>query len=424
MQPINTIDEESAEFLSAITCSKGAVATLLAILLVAAVVAPVQGASLKGGNHSPISITSDFGFTSVGSAIGCACVSDGTGSSSDPFEIGPWTIMATSSGPGVLISGVTKFFAMSHLTIHGTGVNDGIDLVNLNAVGPSGEHLDSITAVNIDGARNGIALAQVAGVSISGNSLNNNRAWGIRLLNSHDNTITFMTISHNGLLNPDSTELPESAGAFLQNEFFGGVLFMDSDHNTLSRSQLSEDAYAGFVLVRSDFNTVFDINSRYPDYFGGVLQDSSSNVLNRIDMQTADFDGLVIRGGGSNTVEFSDFSANGPIGNELKAHVVPYFVAGIYLGWGTHDNHIVFDHANRGNTGPSLVVDDGSIVNPVQTPLQDQNPFNGAGGNDPGTVPAVSAFDPGAGTAAGAGNVYCGNSFVSFTGPTDPNDSC
>jgi len=287
-------------------------------------------------------------------------------------------------------------------------------LINVNGLGSGGQHLDQVIASNIDGASNGIFLNGVEGVTISGNSVNNDNFWGVKILNSHDNTVTFLTVAHDGLSNPSSRTFPGNLGVFLMQHFAGGVLLENSDHNVVSRNLFSEDAFAGFVLVHSDFNVVTDVHSRYPDYFGGVLQDSSHNTINKISMQTADFVGLLVRGGGFNSITGSTFSANGPIGNEIRVQIVPYFISGIYLGWGTHNNTVTSDHANNGNTGPSLVVDDGVVVNPVPSPVQSVNPLNAADGNDPGVVPAGSAFDAGIPTPAGSGSVICGNTFASF----------
>ncbi len=392
------------------------------------------GASTTVGSHGPIMIRSDSDFTPVSAAGGCKCVTAGTGTSANPFVIGPWTIMATSNVPGILIDGTTikANFTLLHITVHGTSGNDGIDLVNVNGLGPHGEHFDSIQAANIDGAANGISLTNVAGVTITGNSVNNNFLWGVRLENSRNNTVTFMTVARNGLSTPDTKAgNPESIPVFLGQHFGGGVLFLNSNHNVLSVSQLSEDAYAGFVLVRSDFNIITDVHSRYPDYYGGLLQDSSHNTISKISMQTADFVGLVVRGGGFNTIENSTFSANGPIGNEEFGLIVPYYISGLYLGWGTHDNKVTLNHSNNGNTGPGLLVDNGTIRNPIQSPAQTANPFNNPAGNDLGHVPSTtlgdksnSAFDAGMPTIAGSNNVYCGNTFTNPTAPVNPNAPC
>ncbi len=392
--------------------------TIIAILLISTSLVMVgHGASLTGGNHGPISITKDTDFTA------CQCVTGGSGAASDPYVIGPWTIMATSDSPGVLVQGVTKFFKLDHITVHGTGQSDGIDIFNVNApLDPQGQPQDKILAVNLDGTANGIYIKNSNGILVHGDSINNSFLWGLRVEGSHDNTITFMTFAHNGLKNPASHPVTaEVMKIFLGQEFWGGVLLLKSHDNHLTHSELSEDAYSGFVLVNSNSNVLQDLHSRYPDYYGGVLQSSSNNNITRISMQTADFVGLLIRGGSSNRVENSTFSANGPIGPETFGKIVPYFISGIYLGWGTHDNHITLDQSNNGNTGPGLLVDNGTITNPV--PSQTLNPLNSPTGDDPGTVPMLSAFQPGEFTAAGS-NMICGNTFASFAGVTGANRPC
>jgi Right handed beta helix region len=401
----------------------------LALLLSFGFATPAYGASLTGGNHSPIAITSNADFTNVGSSKGCACVVSGSGTASDPFVIGPWNIKATSA-VGVAISGVTDYFTLYHITISGNNLYDGIDVSNVNAIGAGGASLDSIVAVNIDGAANGIFLNDVSGVMVNGNSVNNNFLWGVDVSNSRNVTVTFMTVAHNGLNNTDTHfGNPGQTPVWLEqaNSFFGGVLFWNTKYSVLSVSELSEDGYTGFMLIQSSYNVVTDVHARYPDYFGGILQDSSNNLLSKISMQTADFSGLLVRGGGFNTIMNSVFSANGPIGNEKNPGIVPYFISGLYLGWGTHDNTITGNSANNGNTGPSLVVDDGAVPNPLTAPIQNNpvQPFNDAFGNDPGTVPLGSGFDGGMSTAAGLGNTICGNSFMSwYPGTIDPNAAC
>ncbi len=396
--------------------------SLIAILLASTSVVMVgHGASLTGGNHAPISIMNNADF------ITCQCVMSGSGGASDPYTIGPWTIMATSNSPGVLLQGVTKFFKLDHITVHGTGQADGIDIFNVNPpLDSNGQPQDKILAVNLDGTANGIYIKNSSGILVKGDSINNSFLWGLQLEGSHDNTITFMTFAHNGLKNPASHPVTsEVMKIFLGQEFWGGVLFLKSHDNHLTHSELSEDAYAGFVLVNSNSNVLQDLHSRYPDYFGGVLQSSSNNNITRISMQTADFVGLLIRGGSSNRVENSTFSANGPIGPETMGKIVPYFISGIYLGWGTHDNRMTQDQSNSGNTGPGLLVDNGTIINPVQSPVQTLNPFNNILGNDLGTVPVGSMFQPGQPTVAiAASNVICGNSFANFAGVTNPNAAC
>src|SRR5713226_3944938 len=157
-----------------------ATAVILVILSLGGIVTAVSADSLTGGNHNTISIRSNNDFTPPGSTSGCACVTGGSGTKSDPYIIGPWTIMATSDAPGVAVDGtggaVSKFFILSHITVHGTSRTDGVDLISINGMG-----VDAIQAANIDSSANGILLRNTSGVTITGNSLNNNQFWGIKL---------------------------------------------------------------------------------------------------------------------------------------------------------------------------------------------------------------------------------------------------
>jgi hypothetical protein len=56
-------------------------------------------------SHSPIVIQSDSDFTS------CTCVTGGSGSTADPFVIGPWSINKIGTGAGIYIDGtkLTRF---------------------------------------------------------------------------------------------------------------------------------------------------------------------------------------------------------------------------------------------------------------------------------------------------------------------------
>src|SRR5579859_6968015 len=46
-----------------------------------------------GPQHAAITITSNAGF------VTCQCVTSGTGTSADPYVIGPWTVTSPSNGP-------------------------------------------------------------------------------------------------------------------------------------------------------------------------------------------------------------------------------------------------------------------------------------------------------------------------------------
>lgn len=362
-----------------------------------------------GGNSGVISISG----SGNGPFLACGCVSSGHGTVDSPYIIGPLTIDSDTT-PAVSISGTTAHFDLDHITVHTTGKADGIVLTNVN--GPA-----SITHVNIDtpgtmafnGAGGGIAIIDSNGVTINGDSINTVGNWGIRVVRGSHNEIKFMTVAHAGLTNPAS----KSTGtlSMQENPFItgitgdapGGVLLNNTSDNFVHDNLLNEDAYAGVEVVGGGTNTLQKIVVRYPDYFGVVLQSSMGNMLDDLSLQTADFDGLLVRASDNNTITNSTFSANGPIGNEWNANIVPYFLAGAYVGWGSSGNKFRLDNGNFGNTGPDLVFDDGNLLTSagftIHGLLQTAQPLN--------LFSTYSTLGV-ASVKVGPGNTACGNSFA------------
>ncbi len=397
-------------------------------LLLGLLVAVPFGIPAAASASGVITITRDSDFTPIGSHTGCACVTSGSGTASDPYLVEGLTISADTTA-GVVISGTHVSFDLDHLNIHTTDKAPAIVLSGVT--GPS-----SITHVNIDSpgtiAANsgnpegmGIQLINTTNVTIKGDSINTLSSWGIQVSGGSANSIEFMTVAHTGLANPSSAGtagLPASQNPFvtgLSGQAEGGVQLINTSGNTVHDNLFNEDAYAGLQLFNASGNTVSRIVVRYPDYFGIDLESSSSNTLDNVNLQTADFDGLLVRGGRGNVVKNSNFSANGPIGNEWAAGVVPWFIAGAYFGSGTSGNVIVDNNGNFGNTGPDLEIDNGAVPTPVPGGSfgpQTNNPLNGPGGSDPGRS-----------AAAGRQKAICGNSFAPlywFPLSLNANDPC
>src|SRR6516165_9060900 len=108
-----------------------AVVAVVAISAVGCAVLTV-GVGVAGaeGGHAPIVIASDGDFAS------CQCVVSGSGTSADPFVIGPWPINNVN-GVAVSVDGtnLTKSFVLSNLTIAGnaTASDTGIVLNHIRA---------------------------------------------------------------------------------------------------------------------------------------------------------------------------------------------------------------------------------------------------------------------------------------------------
>lgn len=104
-------------------------------LFVAAVLVCGTGAiRAASGSNAPIVIVTDSDFQS------CGCVTGGSGSTADPYVIGPLAINKTAgASAAVSIDGtlLTKSFSLFNLTIAGNGTDSSIGIL-LNHINPSG----------------------------------------------------------------------------------------------------------------------------------------------------------------------------------------------------------------------------------------------------------------------------------------------
>jgi hypothetical protein len=130
------------------------------------------------GSHAPIVIASDFDFQT------CACVLGGTGTTMNPYIIGPWTINSLApGGVGVSVDGtlLTKSFTLFNLTIAGNGTASSTGIV-LNHINPSAQNTISALLtgpqISIQSAGIGIVVANSSFVTLDGGGANPNGAVG------------------------------------------------------------------------------------------------------------------------------------------------------------------------------------------------------------------------------------------------------
>src|SRR6516162_664694 len=106
----------------------------IGVLAIVALLGFVGGVPVfaANGNHAAIVIQSDADFTS------CGCMTSGSGTTADPYIIGPWNIN-NLGGNAVYIDGstLTKSFTLFDLTIAGNsaGTDTGIVLNHINLSG-------------------------------------------------------------------------------------------------------------------------------------------------------------------------------------------------------------------------------------------------------------------------------------------------
>jgi hypothetical protein len=323
----------------------------------------------------------------------------------------------STNGPGILVDNtngkITDHFVLTDDTITNSSSTTtnypGVEFINVNGLGEI-----TGTANTFKGNQYGIYLLNSENILIdggntnNGGTVNNNGISGIAIVGGGHNTISNIQVNHNGIGIPEDFM---SGGR--------GIELNDTTYNTLNNVILSEDAQAGLAMFSSSYNTINGITTHYPDFYATIVDGGKGNVLENSVFQTADYVGLWLRDSTSqNMIVSNQIVANGPTGHEINPGIVPYFTVGLYLSSGASSNSIESNYFNKGNTGGSVIVDNGAVINAVQSPIQSNNPFN-----DPatGNEPSSPLFPSG---PAGGGNIFCGNSIVSTQGPVNNLPSC
>jgi len=308
-------------------------------------------------SHAPIRITSNSDFTA------CACVVSGTGTSSDPYVIGPWSV-SNPTGDGVYIDGtsVTKSFVLDDLTANKNKGN-GVTLANISATiiakVEGGQTTANNNAWGVQVTKSsGVVLDGVGvnsrgpGVATSGfATANTNRIGGIDLENSSNITVRGWQMNANGSdTAPNWITLdPGSWGG-------GGLRMFGVSGSTIDHNAANNSSDGHFMLFASSRNTISNNTAGYPYTMNFLLTDGSSyNTLSGNEAWDGDYVGVLVADpwhdalstlpaseiSHDNTITANDIHSNGPTGAELKAGLVPAFLGGIVLLNGTYDNDVV-----------------------------------------------------------------------------------
>jgi parallel beta-helix repeat protein len=376
-------------------------------VLVLLVVLSLAGTVKASTQQGTITIKTNADFAN------CGCVSGGSGSQANPYVLSGLTLISQTA-PGLLVDntkgGITNYFDLTGDTITGgngpTTNFPGVEFINVNGLGEI-----TGTGNTISGNQYGVLLKHSSHILIDGGSssngatVNDNGVAGIAVVGGGSNTIENIQVNHNGI------GIPEG--------FLGGgmgIQLNSTSFNTVSNVMLSEDALSGIGLFSSSGNIVNGVVVHYPDFYGAIVDGGKSNTIENNVFQTGDYVGLWVRDlSSSNLITGNTIYANGPTGHEVNPGIVPYFTVGLYISSGASGNTVSFNNFNNGNTGGSIIQDNGKIVNAVQSPIQSNNLFNNpATGNEP-TKPIFPSGP------AGSGNFFCGNAIVSSQGvPSNP----
>ena len=338
---------------------------MVAVILIAGVFSLGALALTAGGAHAPIAIASDADFQT------CTCVVSGSGTSTDPFVIGPWTINSLPpGGTAVSIDGtaLTKSFTVFNLTIAGNGDSTSTGIV-LNHMNPSGPGISASVAgaqTSIQSLGIGIVVENSSFVTLDGGgsnpngpgiekaagTINKNFSGAIDIENSGNVTVRGWQMSANGQDNlPDFAAFDPS----LAHWGVGAVRLFGSNNALIDHNAANNCTTVSFAVFDSSHNTISNNTADYPFTNNLLITDGSSyNTASNNIFGTADFVGILIADPLPGTSMLSQFGpahdnliqgnldhTDGPTGAERHSGIAPSFVGGIVILNGTYNNTIV-----------------------------------------------------------------------------------
>lgn len=396
----------------------------VAVLVTALLAYPPSVARAANGSHAPIVIASDSDFQI------CNCVLSGSGTTADPYVIGPWAINSTGSGDtAVSVDGtlLTKSFTLFNLTIAGNGSTSATGIV-LNHINPSGQKTISAavtgsqTSIQSNGV--GIAVENSSYVTLDGGganaggpgignsgagTINKNSVGAIDIENSNNVTVKGWQFSANGQDNtPDYVAFDPS----LANWGVGAVRVFGSSNIVIDHNAANNCTTASFSIFNSNYNTISNNTADYPFTNNVLITDGSSfNAVSNNVLGTADFVGILVadplpgtaalnRYGPShdNVIQGNVDHSDGPTGAEVHSGIAPSFVGGIVILNGTYNNTIA----------DNQVAEPGEDLVWAQA-IPDPNSAIGVAALPPVIHCNVTASEGGGGVANHNGNMWSGN---------------
>ena len=398
------------------------------ILIVAAVLVYRPGTTRAANNSTaPIVIATDSDFQF------CGCVASGSGTTTDPYVIGPLAINKTgANNTAVSIDGtvLTKSFTLYNLTIAGNGTNSSVGIF-LNHINPSGNQTISavVTGTQTSLQSNGIGIlvenssfvmldggnANPNGAGIGGGAvgtINKNFIGAIDIENSSNVTVKGWQMSANGQDNvPDYVAFDPS----LSHWGVGAVRLFGSKNVTIDHNAANNCTTVSFALFTSSHNTISNNTADYPFTNNVLITDGSSyNLVANNVFSTADFVGILIADPLPGTSTLNTYGAahdnvvlsnvdhtDGPTGREVSSGIAPAFVGGVVILNGTYNNTI------KNN---QLFASAGSDLGWAQAVPSGTSPI-GVLSEPPVLHCNVTVSEGGGGTTNHNGNVWSGNTF-------------
>lgn len=377
------------------------------------------------GSHAPIAIAADSDFQA------CNCVSSGSGTTTDPYIIGPWAINSTgANSAAVSVDGtsLTKSFTLFNLTIAGNGASSSIGIL-LNHINPTGTQalsaavagtqtslqsngigimVENSNFVTLDG---GNANPSGAGIGLGAvGTINKNFVGGINIENSSNITVKGWQLSANGQDNtPDYIGFNPS----LANWGVGAVRLFGSSKVTIDHNAANNCTTVSFAVFDSNQNTISNNTADYP-FTNNLLITAGSSynlAINNV-FGTADFVGIMIADPLPGTSTLATYGpahdnvitgnadhGDGPTGHEFASGIAPSFVGAIVILNGTFNNTISNNQIGK-SVGADLVW--AQSVPSAGSPI-------GVLSEPPVLHCNVTASEGGGGIANHNGNVWSGN---------------
>lgn len=399
----------------------------MALLVTALLIYRPGVARAANGSHAPIVIASDSDFQI------CNCVVNGSGTTADPYIIGPWAINSTNSGDtAVSVDGtlLTKSFTLFNLTIAGNGSSSSTGIV-LNHINPSGQKTTwvAVTGIQTSIQSNGIGIAVEnsnyvtldggganaggAGIGNSGaGAMNKNFVGAVDIENSNNVIVKGWQFSANGQDNvPDYVAFDPS----LANWGVGAVRVFGSSNTLIDHNAANNCTTVSFSIFNSNHNTISNNTADYPFTNNVLITDGSSfNAVSNNVFSTADFVGILLADPLPGTATLNQYGpshdnvvwgnvdhSDGPTGAERHSGIAPAFVGGIVVLNGTYNNTI---------TGNQLSSSAAADLGWAQA-IPDPSSAIGVAAEPPVIHCNVTVSEGGGGVANHNGNVWSGNTF-------------
>jgi hypothetical protein len=384
-------------------------------------------ARAAGDSHAPIVIASDSDFQM------CNCVLSGSGTTADPYIIGPWTINSTGAGAtAVSVDGtlLTKSFSLFNLTIAGNGAATSQGIL-LNHINPSGQ---KTVVVTVTGAQTsiqsngvGIVVENSSYVTLDGGganpkgpgifssvsgTINKNFTGAIDIENSNNVTVKGWQLSANGQDNaPEYFAFDPS----LTHWGVGGVRVFGSSNTLIDHNASNNCTTVSFSLFNSNYNTISNNTADYPFTSNVMITDGSSfNAVSNNAFGTADFVGILVADPLPGTSTLNQYGpshdnliqgnvdhSDGPTGTERHNGITPAFSGGVVILNGTYNN-VIKNNQLYASGGGDLV---------WAQAVPDPNSPNGVSTYPPLINCNVTVSEGGGGVANHNGNVWSGNTF-------------